>query len=427
MRFHPIVSVAFLAAVLQSAAQPANPQPTSGLIGIWQAKEGVLTITLALNADGTGKLDDADIKYTVKDNILSVDEGGTLNRYTYRLSGNTLTLSGGDLEKPMTFERQGAAPASGLGGRRVQAATTAATAPDPAGTWETQGPSGVVRLILKPGGTGTFGGGPVRWQFNQGVLSLTGPNGATVMYNAALTQNSLTLSGGNLTQPVVFQSAASESASGRGVPAGEAKKSAGLTGKWQGPQGIVQINADGSMLIQGVPYRYSVQGSTLTLIGNDGTLPVPYQLDGDALTVTLGGQVVTLKRLGAESAAQAEASGGVAAELVGKWCYFSSFSATAGGGSMTDECFTLFPDGTYQYHREGSISAYAPNVYGATASQTDDTGTWRLSGTTVTVVSRTQGTNTYTLEKRNHPKTGDPMVCLDGRCFVTYHQRAPWR
>ena len=94
---------------------------------------------------------------------------------------------------------------------------------------------------------------------------------------------------------------------------------------------------------------------------------------------------------------------------------------------MTDECFTLFPNGTYQYHREASISAYAPGIHGGTASQTDDTGTWRVNGSTVIVNSRNQGAATYSLEKRNHTKTGDPMVCLDGRCYVTYYQKPPWR
>lgn len=427
MRLTPSACYAVFAVLLLVVPQTASPQANKNLLGTWQAKEGVTSITLTLNADGGGKLDEANIKYVIKDNILSVDEGGVVNKYTYQLSGNKLTLSGGDLDKSMVFERQGGSSPSGLGGRRSQTAVAGSTPSNPEGTWETQGPHGVIRLVLKPDGTGTFGGGPVRWQFNQGILSLTGPNGTTVMYNAALAENTLIVSGGNLTQPVVFKKAAPEVGSAGPKTGGEGKSRDGLVGRWQGPAGIVEVKADGTMLIQGVPYRYNVQGDTLTLIGNDGSLPVPFRLDGDSLTMTLRGQVVTLKRIAADGAGQAAGPGGIAAELVGKWCYFSSFSATSGGGSMTDECFTLFANGTYQYHREGNISAYAPGIHGSTASQTDDTGTWRLSGTTITVVSRTQGASTYTLEKRNHPKTGDPMLCLDGRCFVTYNQRPPWR
>jgi hypothetical protein len=421
------VSLALLALVLLNIPRTLNSQTNANLQGTWQANEGVTTITLTLNAGGTGKLDGAGIKYTVKDNVLIVDEGGVVNRYAYQLNGNVLTLSGGDLQKPMVFERQGASSSSGLGARRAQAAAAGTAPSNPAGAWETQGPNGVIRLVLKPDGTGTFGGGPVRWQFDRGILSLTGPNNNTVMYNAALTQDSLTLSGGNLTQPVIFRASASEQSSAGPKIGSDGKSHEGLVGQWQGPAGIVEVKADGTMLIKGVPYRYSIQGDILTLIGNDGSLPVPFRLNGDNLTMTLSGQLVNLRRIAAQGAGQLATPAGTGADLVGKWCYFSSFSATSGGGSMTDECFTINANGTYQYHREGSISAYSPGIYGGTASQTDDTGTVQVSGPTLTVISRTKGTSTYTLEKRNHPKTGDPMLCLDGRCFVTYYQRPPWR
>jgi len=94
---------------------------------------------------------------------------------------------------------------------------------------------------------------------------------------------------------------------------------------------------------------------------------------------------------------------------------------------MTDECFTLNADGTYQYYRESSASAYAPGIYGSTASQSSDSGTWTATETTITANSRTQGTLTYTLEKKNHPRAGDPILYLDGHCFVTATQRPPWR
>jgi len=420
------VYLALTTTLLLVGSSIGTAQTNTSLTGTWLAKEGPVTVALTLNADGRGTLDGTNIKFTIRDSVLTVDEAGVINRYTFQLSGNKLTLTGGDLDKPMVFEREGAGSSSGLGGRRARAAVAGGPASSPVGAWETQGPNGAIRLELKADKTGTFGGGKVGWQFNQGILSLTGPNGATVMYSAALTESSLTVSGGNLAQPVVFERLETGSGSAGPKRGGEPANSDRLVGRWQGPAGIVEIKAGGAMLIQGVNYRYTVQGDTLNLIGNDGSLTVPFRLDDDALTLTFSGQAVTLKRLAADTANQGT-GGGIASELVGKWCYFSSFSANSGGGSMTDECFTLFSNGTYQYHREGSISAYAPGIYGGTASQSDDAGTWRLAGSTVTVVSRSQGTSTYVLEKRNHPKTGDPMVCLDGRCFVTYNQRPPWR
>ncbi len=136
-----------------------------------------------------------------------------------------------------------------------------------------------------------------------------------------------------------------------------------LVGKWQSPDSVVQINADGTLTINGTLYRYTVQGSAFTLIGFDGAVTMPFELDGDRLALTI----------------------------------------------------------------KGSASAYAPGAYGSTASQSRDAGTWTLDGTTLKVVWQTQGPGSYALVKRNHPKNNDPMLCLDGRCFVTYGPKPPWR
>ena len=321
----------FVVVALMAGQRPVAQAP-AGLVGNWLAKEGQLSIALVINADGTGRLDDAAIRYVVSGSTLAVTEDGTVNRYTFALNGNSLVLSGGDIDRAMVFERQGAAGSSGLGARRSRAA-------------DAGGQSG-----------------------------------------------------------------------------------SGLVGSWQGPQGIVQIKADGTMLVQGTPYRYAVQGNTMMLTGNDGTLAIPFQLSGDTLTVSLNGQVATLTRTAAGAPSTLSGGGGAGiSELAGKWCYFSSFSANSGGGSMTDECFTINPNGTYSYHREGSMSAYAPGISGGTASQTDDRGTVQLQGSTLMVISQSQGPSSYALVKRNHEKTGDAMLCLDGRCFVTAYLRPPWR
>jgi hypothetical protein len=219
-----------------------------------------------------------------------------------------------------------------------------------------------------------------------------------------------------------------------GARAGQAAPS--IVGRWQSPDSVVQINADGTLTINGTLYRYLTQGNVLMLIGNDGVLPMPYQLAGDTLTVTLGGRVVAMQRLApGQTPAGGRAAGGAASggsaprasELAGKWCYFANVNATNGGGRMTDECMTLYANGTYDYSRESSASAYAPGAYGSTASQQRDAGTWTLDGGTLTAMSQTQGRVSYAFSTRNHPKTNDPMICLDGRCFVTYSPKPPWR
>jgi hypothetical protein len=314
---------------------PLSAQPASNLAGTWHAREAGFTRVLVLNADGTGTFDDEPIRYSVKGTTLSVNDSGEISDYSFALNGNSLRLSGGDLDAPMVFERQGAAPATGLGARREAAAAKAA------------------------------GGGPA---------------------------------GG----------------------------AAGLVGRWQGPQGVTQINDNGTMMIGGEMFRYSVAGNIITITGSDGSVPLPFDLRGDTLAVTINGQTQTLTRV---KGGAAPAGGGAAAvrqEMVGKWCYFANVTASAGGGRMSQECFTLNGDGTYQYASESSASAYSPGIVGMTSAQGADSGTWSATDSTITARSQSGQLNTYALEKRNN-RNNDPMLCLDGRCYATAFQKAPWR
>jgi hypothetical protein len=49
-----------------------------------------------------------------------------------------------------------------------------------------------------------------------------------------------------------------------------------------------------------------------------------------------------------------------------------------------------------------------------------------VSGRTIIAYSNTHGKITYPFEKRNHPKTGDPMIVLDGDAYVTAYRKNPW-
>jgi len=438
----------YLTLVLLFGVAPALAQLAPNLTGTWKAKEGDVTVTLVLNADGTGRLDNAKIKYAVRGRTLSIDDSGTVNNYSFELAGNKLTVSGGDLKQPMVFEREGATAAGGLGARRqAPAGKTAADAPStassgPAGAWEMRTPSGVMTMVLNEDGSGNFNGDAGKWKFERGILMVSGGT-TTYMFNASITPTTMTLTNATLPQPLVFTRA--------GAPAGKAaasaspapKESTSVVGDWQGPKGLVRFAADGSMVMQGEKYRYTIQGSTLTMTAPDGSIPFQYKLAGDTLTLSGATGAITLKRLsgatGAGAGAVGRAAGGgkILPELAGKWCDFGSASGTSGyGGSSRQECFTLFPDGRYQYFYEGSFSAYSnvsptygvqPGVTGMGSSQSSDEGTWTATATTITANSKKQGVTTYTLEKKNHPKTGDAMLCLDGKCFTTALQRPPWR
>ena len=79
-----------------------------------------------------------------------------------------------------------------------------------------------------------------------------------------------------------------------------------LAGSWQNQQGsTLQLNPDGSAILNGQRFRYTSDGSTLTLIGADGQLPFPYSLRGNTMTVQVQGQTVVYTRTGGSSGATA--------------------------------------------------------------------------------------------------------------------------
>lgn len=175
------------------------------------------------------------------------------------------------------------------------------------------------------------------------------------------------------------------------------------------------------MTINSQLFNYRVNGSTMTISNNQETVDLPFQLDGDTLTVQVQGRDVVYKRLSSQRNDDETQSRSNPAELVGKWCYMSNVQAND-GGRMSNTCVTLNGDGTYEYYSETSSS----NPYGGTSSQESDAGRWSATATTITSNSNKGETKTFTIEKRNHPKTNDPMLMIDGQAFVTAYQKQPW-
>jgi hypothetical protein len=122
------LSILFLTLCFTSAvAQQGKIQ------GTWLNNSFGYQMALVLRADGTGEFDGEAIRYTTKENKFSmfiVADGQTLV-YNYTLQGNSLTMSGGDLDETVVFARSdastgapvqapqpSAAPTSG-GGKRV--------------------------------------------------------------------------------------------------------------------------------------------------------------------------------------------------------------------------------------------------------------------------------------------------------------------
>ena len=190
----------------------------------------------------------------------------------------------------------------------------------------------------------------------------------------------------------------------------------------------VEIRANGTLTINDTEYAYKVKNSVINVFGEDGALSFPFQLEGDTLTVEVDGREMIYKRVKAGarstgpigSTAAAPSREGVLQPLVGKWCYLSSLTGT--NSYMSSRCFVLHANGTYEYSAESSTSGAA----GSTAGQSYDTGRWTATTTTLTAYSNSQGKVVYPIELRNHPKTGDPMIVVDGDAYVTAYQKRPW-
>jgi hypothetical protein len=283
--------------------QPGASGPP-GPIGTWEAPGPQGVISMIFKADGTGTFNGEPGTWTYKDGVLSIS-GASGSAFTYQASvtATTLTISGANLQAPMTFERVGEA-ASGPGEQAEVVAGVgterAGGAAAPIGTWEAEGKSGPVRLDLRSDGTGVFAEENVRWQFNNGTLSIARENGTTYMYNATMDADSLTLNSAGLGRPVTFRRVGTapshDDLLGTAVPGaapgaaqlGGAPQSAGrLVGKWQGKAGTVEITPDGKFIFPGSGVApYTIEGDVLTLQATDGLLKFKVSLQGDSLVLT---------------------------------------------------------------------------------------------------------------------------------------------
>ena len=202
-----------------------------------------------------------------------------------------------------------------------------------------------------------------------------------------------------------------------------------LTGSWSGAVDgqplAVTFDGKGGGRVDGRSIRYQVNGNVLVVEDQGQLAMYQFQVRGNQLLVA-GGQLpgtVTLQRgtAAATAVTPAPRSAGSPADLVGKWCKSSNFNANV-GGSSSSACFELRADGSYVYGSERSSSG----AWGGTSGSSGDSGRWSATPTSITAQSRSGKVNTYQLQKRNHPKNRDPMLCLDGECYVTYWRKNPW-
>ncbi len=321
------------------------PSGKTSLSGKWTNNQFGFAMILQLNQDGSGSFDGEKITYTSTSNILSVKQDGETTRYNYSLQSGKLTLSGGDLDAPLSFSRDGTS---------------------------VSGPAPNSITSVKPGNT----------------------------KNTA----------------------------------------AGLTGTWSGNGETMVFQAGGKGLYNGVAFNYTTSGDVLTISSSSGSSDLQFAVNGNYLTLSGNGTTVMLQRGTAYSAPSGNnqtygqnsggsysqnSGGGIDQSIVGKWCWVNT-SSTYSSSYNSSKCIVINGNGTYEYYAEGSISGYGGGGYGGSSSQSSDSGTWRVSGNVIQVQSRSEGNKTYSFQKRNHPKNGDPMIVIDGDTYVSYYKKSPW-
>jgi hypothetical protein len=201
-------------------------------------------------------------------------------------------------------------------------------------------------------------------------------------------------------------------------PAAPQPPQGSIVGSWRNARGYAQFNADGTGTVDGQSGRYEIHGDQLTMVGAQGQLTVRYTVQNDQLTLSTAAGSIVLERAKPDTG-----EAGVRIELVGKWCWISQVYANNGGARQSNRCITLNGNGSYQYF--GLVDSYNP--YGGATSQTNDSGTWTATDSTLITRSVSGRVTSYRLEKRNHPKNvRDPMIVLNGEAFVTYYNKPPW-
>jgi hypothetical protein len=267
-----------------------------------------------------------------------------------------------------------------LGGWMV----SAAWASDVAGTWVYTNPmwGETISLEFRPDGTGRIDGEAVRYT-RQGEQLVVELDGERLVYAVKVAGDQLTASGGDLEGTLVFARVGASPApqplaqapvpiplpapvpvapAPPPAPVGTASSAPGaspLVGTWTDGQGTITFRADGTCDYVGQSLRWTYDGTTLTLTGPGGVVPMQVRVDGDRFLATSNGETQTLTRAGSAQAPPAADAGGIAGVYVA-----SEGRVDAQYAMSITQYLTLWPDGTV---------GWTKSELGASRTQVTDT------------------------------------------------------
>ncbi len=265
-----VIVVLLLASFASQGQIGAKMQQQGKVYGLWQNNEFGYQMTLMLNPDGSGEFDGEPIKFTDKGAVLAIISGGKTTNYTFTIRGNAMTLSGGDLEKPITFARQGSEPAAS-GNTDVSGDQNSFSATDKKilGLWSGNGEM----IEFKADGNCVYLGNTFPYKISQGHVILTSTQGnATFVYS--INGNVLTLSanGQKVNYSKVLGSGLASGKPGGNSPTVGGNVPMELVGQWcymnmtsnSQTSRCINLNADGTYIYS---YNSSRSVNTETLSG----------------------------------------------------------------------------------------------------------------------------------------------------------------
>jgi hypothetical protein len=188
----------FCLGVFHLASAQIGAKMQSKIYGIWQNNQQGFQLMLILNPDGNGEFDGQTIQFKVQPKILAITAEGITTSYNYQLNGNSLTLSGGDLEGNVTFSRNGAepnvpAPPAPREPEKIRSENHASN--DLIGSWSGNGEV----IEFKPDGKCAYLGNVFPYQVSQGYVTLTSGQGNVMFaYRVEGKQLTLTANGRNV-------------------------------------------------------------------------------------------------------------------------------------------------------------------------------------------------------------------------------------
>ncbi|HEX2629200.1 MAG TPA: hypothetical protein VHM26_09315 [Chitinophagaceae bacterium] len=405
---------------------------SSSLAGTWMNNSNGQTITLLLFDNGTGEFDGTEINYQTSNGKLIIKSNGASTSYTYKLTGNSLTLSGGDLAKAVVFTKSGA----GNNNATSNMSTNTNSGNDLIGTWAAQN----MQFTFMKNGKMMYNDKTMDYTVNGNQLHCSNAAaGVSVTYEYEVSQGHLMLRYNGNTMMLAKKNGNTPVNNNQSSNNNNSKSS--LFGEWVSNEGEnLVLMQGGRMTLNGYELSYSYDATTITVQAPAGSVVFSYKLTPNSLTVTTNGTTSFYQRKGTGGGTGATGNnnmgavkGNIDPTMVGKW---SRMGASGGGynssgSSQYSEYFILNADGTYEYHSETARSAYGTNQYGdetyrgSAGGDNNDKGTWSVKGNILIANSYTKGTAQYAFQKRNN-KNNDPMIVIDGTEYVTFYKKPAW-